>query len=365
MSVVSEFNAGIMAKLRRSDEQTPAGEKNEILAHEWLALETLWAATKPHVKDEELKSKIEKLIAGASLWRSSAEEWRKLNEAQQAVGLVLVEPQLTTEFMALREVARARKFASLAVHESNSRLFDAMDEGDKALPARRAAYGALLDDLQRGFIDTRFNRRLRGETASRLLRLGLLVMAGSVLPFLVYFIAFSVQFRGATLPVDGAMGHKLFSSNPVFGLWMVAAFGVLGAYFSRIMRFQANIATFGFDQVMSEYQPRMLYVRLLYGMIGAFIFYFLLRSGILGGTAFPNLENISIGEQIVWVASKTSIAAPSDAARTLEPSGLSILAPTADLAKLLVWSFLAGFSERLVPDALDRTEARTNENDGR
>ena len=40
-------------------------------------------------------------------------------------------------------------------------------------------------------------------------------------------------------------------------------------------------------------------------------------------------------------------------------SGLSVLAPTADMAKLLVWSFIAGFSERLVPDTIDRTEARS------
>jgi hypothetical protein len=45
----------------------------------------------------------------------------------------------------------------------------------------------------------------------------------------------------------------------------------------------------------------------------------------------------------------------------MDPSGLSILAPTEDLAKLLVWSFLAGFSERLIPDTLERVETHARD----
>jgi hypothetical protein len=58
-------------------------------------------------------------------------------------------------------------------------------------------------------------------------------------------------------------------------------------------------------------------------MFGAMIFYFLMSSRLLGGSLF-------LGD-------------PPDA-------------PIIDFAKLLVWSFIAGWSERLVPETLQRTE---------
>lgn len=83
---------------------------------------------------------------------------------------------------------------------------------------------------------------------------------------------------------------------------------------------------------MNLYQWRMLFLRILYGMIGAIVFYYFIRSGLLGGTAFPVLTR----------------APPTDGVTG------SIPAPSQDIAKLIVWSFLAGFSERLVSDALNR-----------
>ncbi|MER8543840.1 hypothetical protein NKJ87_29065 [Mesorhizobium sp. M0027] len=355
MSMNFQSLRGIKHKLLGSAPE----EKNEILAHEWLSLQTIWKATRSNVADPAAQVAIDELFPDPLVWKSGAEEWYKLNAAEQTIGLVLAEPQLTTEFLILIQLARSRKLATLAQHENNAKIFDGSDENDTALQRKRAAYIALLDDLQRWFINHRFNRRLRGETASRLFFFGLCVMAISVLPLLLYFLIFSLQSDGNPMALgDIAKGHRLFSSSPIFGLGMVSAFGILGAYFSRVMRFQMNIQTFGFEDVMTEYQPRMLYVRLLYGMIGAFIFYFLLRSGIIGGAAFPDLGNISVGEHVVWQASESGVSPSSTHSKIMDPSGLTILGPTADLAKLLVWSFLAGFSERLVPDTLDRTEAR-------
>ena len=108
---------------------------------------------------------------------------------------------------------------------------------------------------------------------------------------------------------------------------------------------------------MNGYQSRMLYVRLLYGMSGEIIFYFLLRSGLLGGSAFPDLSQVSVGEHIVWKFTPTGAGQNLEAGK-LDPSGLTILMPTPDFAKLVVWSFLAGFSERLVPE-LAGTRPRT------
>jgi hypothetical protein len=101
-------------------------------------------------------------------------------------------------------------------------------------------------------------------------------------------------------------------------------------------------------------------VRMMYGMIGAIIFYFMLRANLVAGSIFPDLSKIGIGEQIVWKLTDQGLASVQ-ANGTYVPAGLTILAPTLDLAKLLVWSFIAGFSERLVPDSLAQTESRATD----
>jgi hypothetical protein len=59
---------------------------------------------------------------------------------------------------------------------------------------------------------------------------------------------------------------------------------------------------FGDSTVMNLYQWRMLLLRLLYGGIGAVIFYFVMRGGLVGGTAFPVLSLMS---------SKTGMGVPT------------------------------------------------------
>ena len=351
----------------------PRRSGNEIIAHEWLSLKTLWRSVRESVP-EARRAEIDVLLPSSPNWGSGPADWHALNAAEQAIGSVLPEPRLSIEFAILLELAKSRKLTNLTVHERNAALFadppvgtpasgaSASGTVDIVLDRKRAAYAVLLDDLQRWFINTRFNRRLRRETATRLVKAGLVILALALLPFAAYYGLVLASNDTVQIGADGvAIGHKLFSHSPAFGLAMVGLFGVLGAYFSRIIRFQTEVATLGFDEVTNIYQSNLLYVRLMCGLVGAVIFYFLLRGGILAGGIFPNLSNISIGEQVVWKAGIDGMSPVHGQDGKLVPSGLTILAPTPELAKLIVWSFLAGFSERLVPDALERTEARARE----
>lgn len=106
------------------------------------------------------------------------------------------------------------------------------------------------------------------------------------------------------------------------GLWG-ASFSLLGSLKSRL-----DAAELDDLKVMRHYGA--IVTRALIGAGGALILYFFLRSGLLGGSAFPKIV--------------------SDGTQTNEA-----------LALLVVWCFIAGFSEQLVPGLLARTEARADD----
>ena len=82
-------------------------------------------------------------------------------------------------------------------------------------------------------------------------------------------------------------------------------------------------------------------------MSGAIVVYFFLQSNIVSGELFPKFADLGLDQ-----------ANPPGKAGASEESGvpLRLILPNADLALLVVWSFLAGFSERLVPGILQSTE---------
>jgi hypothetical protein len=296
--------------------------KNEIIEHEWTTLKVLWDGCRDGVCNPTVRAEIEALFPKAPKWSSEAEDWHALNLAEQRVGEHLTQTQLRVEYQTLLDIAKKRKIASLvARQEADTALLSDKSVDGVTLGRQRAVYLSFLQILQAGFIEGRFRRRLGRETAMRLFYFGLIVSGLALLPPAIYLAAFWWTRGGALLPG--------------FGLVTAATFGILGAYFSRVMSFQSKLSELSFDDVMNVYQWRMLLIRLLYGMIGAVIFYFVLLSGLVGGAAFPS------GDELVW-------GAP----------------PDGNLAKLIVWSFLAGFSERLVPDTLERTEGRATKADG-
>jgi hypothetical protein len=95
-------------------------------------------------------------------------------------------------------------------------------------------------------------------------------------------------------------------------------------------------------------EPSSLFLRGIVGTSGAVVIYFFLQSGIISGQLFPKFDQIDVLE--------FQFTTGPDQARRL-----SLVFPNANLALLAVWSFLAGFSERLVPSILASTEAKLDQ----
>jgi hypothetical protein len=82
------------------------------------------------------------------------------------------------------------------------------------------------------------------------------------------------------------------------------------------------------------------------------VLYYFLLSGVMGGTVFPDFQKIQLHQ--------LSVPDPNDAAAV----PLRLILPNVHLALLVVWSFLAGFAERVVPNMLQSTEASPGESAG-
>lgn len=123
------------------------------------------------------------------------------------------------------------------------------------------------------------------------------------------------------------------------GLVVALASGFFGATFSMLLQTQRRTAAASLDDLSSASSWRTLMVRSSVGLGGAAILYFFFRSGLLGGNLWPDL-------------SKLSYEPLTNAARGLVPNQHWCL--------LVIWCFLGGFSETLVPNILTRTEEKAS-----
>jgi hypothetical protein len=123
-----------------------------------------------------------------------------------------------------------------------------------------------------------------------------------------------------------------------FTYWLVAFSGTLGALISVLRRIQnmaldgntdKNLVDLEQGSTSIDYSP-------LLGAIFALLLLFLFMGGLLSGSVFPLSSNDASGHSFL----------------SCVPIGCT------NLAKLVIWCFLAGFAERLVPDALDKLQGQ-------
>jgi hypothetical protein len=292
-------------------------DKNDIFVHEWTSAKTLWHRYRGDVADPDLKKELDEYFGQSQ----PGGGWEKLHRAEQIIGMYLDSDQLKLEYNNLLALAKSQKLPSLSTFESYERSFFGVGG---SVSQRRGACLALLYALQSHFVELRLERKLKVVAANRLLWVGTALVAAIVL-------------------INGVMEVSRPHVGDTRILAVVFAMGVLGAIFSRVAAFQTKFSTLRLETDTGQFHGRVLLVRLLYGGIGAIIFYYVLRSGLLHSHFVPDWSVLDVSRPPTGVSPQK-----------LAPTPALVPAPATEWSKLLVWSFVAGFSERLVSKSLDK-----------
>jgi hypothetical protein len=170
----------------------------------------------------------------------------------------------------------------------------------------------------------------------------------------------------------------------------VVFFGTVGGCVSMLQRIQSapteGDALFNLAALNNGW--RGLSLSPIYGAIFALLLFIMFASGIMQGTIFPKIETAAGSEILVDVKDTTAAASVPAASPSGTPEPGAIVSPAAtptptptptpsdtqrtgvlqlkdflkqtgpqdgvSFALLMIWSFIAGFAERLVPDTLNR-----------
>jgi hypothetical protein len=133
-------------------------------------------------------------------------------------------------------------------------------------------------------------------------------------------------------------------------LMIVSMAGALGGFVSALRRlyaFQRVFPTnfFGRTRKINSYLIVYSLIPPLIGMIAAVVLYLIFAGGLIKGSVFPEFH---MADPQTTTGSTQGPDAFRDFVTYWQPKS------SMDYAKVIVWGFLAGFSERFVPDILGR-----------
>lgn len=178
----------------------------------------------------------------------------------------------------------------------------------------------------------------------------------------------------------GGSFDAVFGLTGVFGLTVgsVALAGIVGGCVSMLQRIQSapteGDALFNLAALTNGW--RGVSLSPLYGAIFASLLFILFAAGILEGSVFPRIETVGsektqpAATATTPVTSTEAIPTPTATPTPNESQQKGVLQikdflketgpkDGVSFALLLIWSFIAGFAERLVPDTLNRLVAKT------
>ncbi|WP_147157220.1 multidrug efflux MFS transporter [Reyranella soli] len=210
-------------------------------------------------------------------------------------------------------------------------------------------------DVQRKF----YSRPIRKVATRRIVCFGTGAFLMLLAPFLmIYFYSWWSDIKA----VESWSGMPLYAA--------VTA-GLFGALFSRLLYLQQRWDTLTIGGLKDARDRMSIVLRGCVGMTGAVVVFFFMMAKVVDGPLFPNFQQIGLDLASYEQQSEKPRTNPTGAAQVqvatteLHPgftaksefANFRLIFPSKNLALLIVWSFLAGFSERLVPTILQDTEA--------
>jgi hypothetical protein len=205
----------------------------------------------------------------------------------------------------------------------------------------------LLDILEEThwFYQRKFHSRpIQKSATRRIVVIGLAACFLFILPYVYIYLRQWSSGNTYVMPFDN------WAWLP---LWTALTAGFFGAMFSRLYFLQANWNVLSLGTVKDARDFTSIFLRGAVGMTGAVVVYYFLLSGVVGGAVFPDFQQLGM-HQLKF----------KDPSAGEDAVALRLILPNAQLALLVVWSFLAGFSERLVPNILQTTEASLGKSAG-
>jgi hypothetical protein len=196
---------------------------------------------------------------------------------------------------------------------------------------KRSMLNRLANDLQ-WFYSQRIQRRNDGQVMA--FRVGIIFFLSFTL-FIAGLIAFIYFENRNVAMVDDVL--KILE-----GFLIALVSGFFGASFSMLVQTQNRISSGTLEDLRAGYRWFVLIIRAAVGLGAAMILYFFFESELLGGSLWPDLN-------------KLGLSSIKDA------NGLQLkntFAPNKEVCLLVIWCFIAGFSENFVPNVLVKTESK-------
>lgn len=263
---------------------------------------------------DEAQNEVDPAIAPL-LKAGGPETWERLYEAEQRLVPYFSAAEVDADFARRAAEAEHLGVASIGALKAE---FDSQPSGSDQ---RAALLLTLIEDIHFRYAKRRLDRSERNK---------------KILTFNLVGIIFILLFLAL---VFGAFSGTWFTAETQLVL-VIGTMGAIGAFFSRSIELQGGEGQLDYDKIVYSYSYRTLVLRIIIGIMAAVIVYMMISAGIFGlifsDDMLPDLTKIADDVK----------------------KGAAFLAnPSTEMAKLLIWSFFAGFSERLVSRALTKIDS--------